>query len=414
MADDDRGMLTTQEAARRLGVKPATLYAYVSRGLITRERSRAGRGSLFRAADVAALAVRGGRAPAAADPEPPAIRTGLTLIEGDRLYFRGRDVAELAQRRTYEWVAEWLWSGTEPADVPEAFGASFAAAPESVRAARTAAAALPDRARVTDRFRAAVTAVAVADPLGSDLRTPGVLTTARGLIPAMVRAAPRLDEAPEAGDRPVADLLWPRLTSAPATPAALRALQQALVLLADHDVAASTFAARVAASARAHPYAVVAAGLAALDGPMHGGAGALARRLLTDALDGGDPAGAIAARLRDDGRLPGFGHLIYQERDPRAEELLLAAEELPDPEGVRQTARTLTGLAADRLGTFPNVDFALALLARLCGMRLDAEEAVFAVARTAGWIAHALEEYQAPPVRHRPRGRYTGPWPAGG
>lgn len=411
MSDESRGKLTTQEAARRLGVKPATLYAYVSRGLITRERSRDGRGSLFRTADVEALAVRGGRAPAATDPEPPAIRTGLTLMEGDRLYFRGRDAAGLAERHTYEWVAEWLWSGREP---DEGTQSVFAASAASLRAARAAAAALPERARVTDRFRAAVTAVAVADPLGHDLRPDGVLTTARGLVPAMVRAAPRLDGADEAGDAPIAALLWPRLARTSATPAALHALQQALVLLADHDIAASTYAARVAASARAHPYAVVAAGLAALDGPMHGGAGALARRLITDALDGGDPAGAIAARLRDDGRLPGFGHLIYRQRDPRAEVLLRAAGELPDPDGVRETARTLSTLAAERLGTFPNVDFALALLARLCDLRPDAEEAVFAVARTTGWIAHALEEYQAPPVRHRPRGRYTGPQPGGG
>jgi citrate synthase len=94
--------------------------------------------------------------------------------------------------------------------------------------------------------------------------------------------------------------------------------------------------------------------------------------------------------------------------------LLRAAEELTDPGGLRETARCLRTLAAQRLDTFPNVDFALALLACLCGMRPDAEEAVFAVARTAGWIAHALEEYQAPPVRHRPRGRYTGPRPGDG
>ncbi|GAA1218463.1 hypothetical protein GCM10009665_05480 [Kitasatospora nipponensis] len=173
-------------------------------------------------------------------------------------------------------------------------------------------------------------------------------------------------------------------------------------------MAASTYAARIAASTRAHPYAVVSAGLAVLEGPLHGGAGALAHRLIADATASGDPLGVLADRLRAEGWVPGFGHTLYQRHDPRAVALLGLLEAVPDPHGVRPVVTALVTAAGERLGTFPNSDFALAVLAHLTGMPADATEALVAAARSAGWIAHALEEYQAPASRHRPRGLYVG------
>ena len=407
----DRPMLTTQQAARRLGIKPETLYAYVSRGLIDRERAPDGKGSLFSVADVDALADRGTRGQAGAPASGASIRTALTLIDPDRdrLYYRGRDAVACAESTGFEAVAQWLWDGQRaPGANPDP---RFEGHPSAVAAASAAARALPAAARVTDRFRVAVTAAAVTDPLRFDIRPAAVTAAAGSLITAMVMAADHISGGEDRPGARTAELLWPRLTRLPDTPEHLRALDAALVLLADHDMAASTYAARIAASTRAHPYAVVAAGLAALDGPMHGGAGALAHRLISDAVGSGDPVGVVAERLRDGSSVPGFGHLIYQRRDPRAEALLRLIEPLPDPGGVHAAVDGLLAVARERLGSFPNVDFALAVLAQMSGMTADAEEAIFAVARSAGWIAHALEEYQAPAVRYRPQGLYVGPRP---
>jgi citrate synthase len=206
----------------------------------------------------------------------------------------------------------------------------------------------------------------------------------------------------------VAARLWARLSAEAPGAAALRALDAALILLADHDIATSTYAARLAASTRANPYAVVTAGLAVLDGPLHGGAGALARRVLVRAHET-DPVTALATTLRETGSVPGFGHALYRERDPRADALLRLLDALPDPRGLRGVAAGLVQVAGDRFGAFPNSDLALALLAELCAFPLDAEETVFALARTVGWIAHALEEYACEPLRHRPAGLYAGP-----
>jgi len=169
-------------------------------------------------------------------------------------------------------------------------------------------------------------------------------------------------------------------------------------------------AARVAASVRADPYAVVSAGLATVSGTLHGGASLGIEDLLGEIGRPGDAARVVGARLRRGERLHGFGHRLYPDGDPRARVLLAhlrrAAAGSPRLEVVEAVLDTTgrRGLPA------PNVDLALAALAHVSGMTRGAGEAVFAVARTAGWIAHALEEYDRnTPIR--PRARYTGPAP---
>lgn len=169
------------------------------------------------------------------------------------------------------------------------------------------------------------------------------------------------------------------------------------MLLADHGLAVSTVAARVAASARAHPYAVVSAGLGAMDGQYHGAASTLAYGFLADALD--DPVRAVSERLRA-GAVPGFGHVLYQHQDPRATALLGMLPDHPVLGVIERIRRELDG--------FPNVDLALAALMHCCGMPADAGEVIFALARTAGWIAHAIEEYAEPRLRFRSLGVYIG------
>ncbi|MEU8497076.1 citrate synthase, partial [Streptomyces lavendulae] len=385
--------LTTQEAARLLGVKPATVYAYVSRGQLSSRRDPVGRGSSFDAREVEALARRS-RREAAGPPGELSVRTSLTLIEADRYYFRGVDAVELASRYAYEEVAEWLWTGSLP------HGARFAAPPEALTAARRAVAALPEHSGPLDRLRVAVTAAAVADPLRFDLSEEAVLGSARSLVPTLVGALPEAAPA-RVGDGRLAWELWSRLTAVDPDPAALDVLDLALGLLVDHDLAASTLAVRVAASARAHPYAVVSAGLGVLEGPLHGAAGRLAHRMLAEVLERGGAAPVVADHLRAGRRVPGLGHRLYRGEDPRARALFGRLEGLPQAGPALGAAREVAAVMA-RHGLHPNVDLALAVLTVSCAMPAEAGETVFAVARTAGWIAHALEEYQERPLRMRP------------
>ncbi|MFD8068915.1 citrate synthase [Streptomyces parvulus] len=404
--DDAERRLTTKEAAELLGVKPETVYAYVSRGRLGSRRTHDGRGSTFDAQEVRALARRnrrdGGTSPTAG--HETAVRTRLTLIEGDRLYYRGVDAVELASRHSYEEVAEWLWTGELRR------GATFSAPEPSVTAARRAVDALPEHAAPTDRLRVAAVAAAVADPLRYDLTEDAVLGTARTLIPTLVAALPPVARAGD--DRaPLAHRLWTRLSGRPADGPTLRALDTALSLLVDHDLAASTLAVRLAASARAHAYAAVSAGLGVIEGPLHGAAGGLAHRMLLEVLDQGSAAPVVAEELRAGRRVPGLGHRLYPGEDPRARALFTLLEDIPRAAPALAAARDVQATAARHTPLHANVDLALAVLTASSGMPSTAAETIFAVARTAGWIAHALEEYGERPLRMRPSGLYTGPRP---
>jgi citrate synthase len=386
-------MLTTPQVAQRLGVKPATVYAYVSRGLLTSARNADGKASLFREDEVVAFAA--GRRKAT-----PAIRTGLTLIRDGRLFYRGHDAVALARDQPYEAVATLLWTGELRAE-------PLPATPALRELAEAVTAPLPASARLADRLRVICAAAASADPLRFDTTPAAVIATARTMLGTMAAALPVRGAEPPSADRAFAAVLWPRLTSAVPAPAGLAALNAALVLLADHDIAASTLAARVAASTRANPYAVVGAGLSALDGPLHGAASTLAYALLEDAVRTGDPVAAISECLRLGPAVPGFGHPLYPDGDPRAAALLALLDDGRSLAVVEEVADAATR----RSGIAPNVDFAIAALALLNGMPPDAGEAIFAIARTAGWIAHALEEYADRPLRFRPTGRYAGRTP---
>ncbi|MEU3850429.1 citrate synthase [Streptomyces sp. NPDC029554] len=427
--------LSTKEAAELLGVKPETVYAYVSRGQLSSRRGSGGRGSTFDAREVEALARRNRRestvTPGAGNEL--SVRTRLTLIESDRYYFRGVDAVDLAMRHSYEEVAEWLWTGRLRPDT------TFTAPAGSVAVARRAVDALPEHAAPADLLRVATIAAATADPLRFDLSEDAVLGTARTLIPTLVAALPpagrdrrddrrhhysRTDSRTDGrgqgrgegrGDRrdqtPLARRLWTRLSPREADEASLRVLDTALALLVDHDLAASTLAVRVAASARAHAYAAVSAGLGVIEGPLHGAASGLAHRMLQDVLDQGDAGPVIADELRAGRRIPGLGHRLYPGEDPRARALFSLLEGVPRAEPALLAARDIVDTAARHAPLHANVDLALAVLTASCGMSASAGETIFAVARTAGWIAHALEEYGERPLRMRPSGLYAGPKP---
>jgi citrate synthase len=387
--------ITAAEAAARLGVKRETLYAYVSRGVLRRRRQARGRGSVFDSDEVDALAARvrrGGRAGAL----EVVVASALTSLEGDRLRYRGRDATELARASTFEAVAEFLWTGeagvlTTRPRWPEARGYAVAWETELDALAR---------------FRIAVALASADDELRYDLESSAVAAAGRRAVAAMVGCLPaRRDPA----GRSVAARLWAGLTPFRPTPAHVSLMDDVLVLIADHELAVSTLAARVAASARADPYSVVSTGLGVLAGGLHGGAGRLVMNLLEEVGEPGRAARVIGERLRRGERLPGLGHKVYRERDPRADELMPQLFGLRLLPGRREVIEAVLAILEDRVDVLVNIDFALGGLAYGTGMRLDATEAMFAVARTAGWLAHAIEEYTEEPLRFRARAAYTGP-----
>jgi citrate synthase len=418
--ESDRGgrRLSTAEAAARLGVKPATLYAYVSRGLLGRERSAHGRTSTFDPDEVDRLArpgrARRGRRPSAELVVPSA----LTAIDHGLPWYRGLAVPELARTRGFEEVAEWLWTGRFPDPAP-----TWQASQPALDAGRRAQAALPPAALPLERIQVIAAALAAGDELRLELHPAAVTAAGRSLIAGLVDCLPRLvprSPGPGQGRRdrrasgpaldPIAVRLWGGLSPLEPEAGLVGAVDAALVLLADHELAASTVAARVAASVRADPYAVASAGLAVVSGTLHGGA-SLGIEDLLDEIDRADQAATVVGtRLRRGERLRGFGHRLYPDGDPRAAALLARLRAAAGGSPRMQVVESLLDAAARRGLPDPNVDLALAALAHVAGMTRGAAEAIFATARTAGWIAHALEEYERnTPIR--PRALYTGPTP---
>ncbi|HVT41784.1 MAG TPA: citrate synthase [Acidimicrobiales bacterium] len=380
-------MLTTAEAARRLGVKVPTLYAYVSRGLLASQRDPVGRGSLFDLEDVEALAARsrGGRQTAT---RLATITTAVTQLDLERgPLYRGRPAVELAATERFEDVAELLWEsggdGEGDWSAPSLGPCPFA--------------------HTMDRMRWALVACAAADPLRSDTRPASVARSARRVTAALTDA---VGPAPagERDDASIAERLSVRLAPAAVTvPAA--AVNAALILMADHELATSTLAVRVAASVRADPYDALLAGLATLAGPLHGGASQQVYELLVIAERDG-AARALDHALRETGRLPGFGHTVYKSGDPRFPALLALAEPLLSEER-RVLVREIIDLAAAHDIPEANCDLALAALSWGTGMPPDSGRTLFAVARIAGWAAHYMEELGERPLRFRARAVYS-------
>jgi len=418
--------LTAAEAAQRLGVKPATLYAYVSRGVLRRDLADDGRRSLFDSDEVERLARRGRpRRPAGA--ADITVESAITEITGDRLFYRGLDAIRLAASRTFEDVAELLWTGELPASPGgrRPGSAPWRATTAALAAGRAAQAALPAGTLPLERFQVIVPAMAATDPLRLQLDPAAVLAAGRSIIAGLVDCLPPAGPVGPTGptgpdypisdypstDYPIADRLWSRLCERRPSPALQRALSAALVLLADHELAASTLAVRVAASVRADPYAVVETGMGAMSGALHGGASLGVETLLAAASGPDDVPRVVGELLRRGEKVPGFGHFVYRTGDPRAVLLFDLVRRAAPKSGQLAVAEAVLAEVRRKSLPEPNIDLAIATLARVAGMIRGSGEAIFAVARTAGWIAHALEAYAGPgPLR--PRAVYMGRPPA--
>ena len=191
-------------------------------------------------------------------------------------------------------------------------------------------------------------------------------------------------------------------------------LNASLVLLADHELAVSTVAARVTASTRSDPYAVVGAGIAAIRGPLHGGVSRPARQMLEAALAqsaGKDRAGVGRAAREVLDRYefyPGFGHKVYKSGDPRADAMLVRLSELGGESREMEVVEAVVDEVQRRIGMRPNIDLSLAAFGMIARLTEDSGQRIFCVARIAGWCAHAIEEYAEAPLRFRARAVYIG------
>ena len=381
-------MLQSEEAARRLGVKVATLYAYVSRGLLESHPEPNGRRRLFDLADIERLAKRrrGGRE---VETRLATITTGVTQLREDGPAYRGRPAVELARRMSFEQVAELLWQSDAKAEAPADWTAPDLGSSPLIETA--------------DRFRWTLVMCGAAAPLRADARPESIHRSARRIIAALVDSVGHC-----AGDddrtAPIADRLARRLVGRGSSLSAT-AMNAALILMADHELATSTLAVRVAASVRTDIYDALLAGLATMAGPLHGGASQHAYELLMAAER--DGAGrALNDALRSQRHLPGFGHLVYTAGDPRFGALLPLVEPLLSEER-RLLLRQIMDLAgASQVGPC-NSDLALAALSWGTGMPSDAGRSIFTLARVAGWTAHYEEELTERPLRFRARAVYS-------
>jgi citrate synthase len=189
-----------------------------------------------------------------------------------------------------------------------------------------------------------------------------------------------------------------------------RLLNAALILLADHEFNVSSFTARCVASAGATPYEVVTAGLAALQGAKHGGAVNRVEALLDEIQKPANTARVLSRRLKRGDDIPGFGHRLYPEGDPRARGLLELMSDAIPRSPVLSLSKAVIQEAKALIGEDPNSDFALAVLARLLNLPEGHGLGIFALGRTIGWLAHAMEQYQSDRII-RPRARYIGRMP---
>jgi citrate synthase len=330
------------------------------------------------------------------------IATGITSIAPDGVRYRGYPSAQLARSATFEQVAALLWTGELPA---EHHGWTSSSA-NAIDGARLTA----GDARLTSSDVVRLVAADFAARCRTGTAQFDITTIGRGLIASMVDSlpvagdgrSPRLMLAERSLRGTIAGRLWAALAPRRASSELVAVLNGLLVLMADHELAASTVAARVAASVRADPASCVVAGLAALGGPLHGAASRHAC-LLVDRACAVGPSLALAESSRP---TPGFGHSLYTATDPRA---TVVFEWLRCIDSATRTIRIcdeLTSLVAERSGRYPNVDLALAAFTTIAGMSPDAGETIVAVARTAGWLAHVAEEYEATPLRYRARAVY--------
>ena len=404
----DSRYLSAREAAQQLGVSLPTLYAYVSRGLI---RSEAGgnirRQRRYHAEDIQRLKERKEqrRDPMRSTAQAlhwgaPLLESALTFINEGKLYYRGYDAVRLASEHTVEEIAALLWKG----DLHAQISAFHEPLTKDTRLRLEKLILQVQPYPLIESLQMALLIASAEDATAYDLR-PGSVAQTGGRILRLLTAV-ATGQVAEGGLAQVLAQSWMPTQQAKAS----RLLNAALILVADHELNISSFTARCAASSGATPYMAAVAGLAALQGVKHGGSVSRVEALLNEIRSPDNASTVLNRRLKHGEDIPGFGHKLYPAGDPRAQALLqMMAEAMP-----RSAALSLSNAviqqARSLIGEEPNSDFALAVLTRLLNLPEGNGLGIFALGRTIGWLAHAIEQYQSNRLI-RPRARYVGVMP---
>ncbi len=257
----------------------------------------------------------------------------------------------------------------------------------------------------------AIEAMSFVDPFSADSRSEAIAPTGRTLLSSLVAALPRQPGSSaspsSASASPFAHQLWPKLTPRRRTAKNVKALNSVLIIMADHELAGSTFAARIAASFHAGPYDSLCAALAVARGSLHAGATERATTMLSEVVEHGNAESVVAQFLERGERIPGLGHHLYRSGDPR----FFAIRDLCERSGLNpvpfEAVDELEAVCHSRDLPRPNVDMGLAAFALSNGMRPNMAALIFVIARMAGWLAHISEEYTQRSSL-RPRGVYIG------
>ena len=386
--------LTASEAAEFLNVSKATLYAYVSWGLVRSEHGINQRSRIYQRLDLERLKQRkrirqqpSAEMSSALHWGSPLLESNLTLITDGQVFYRGKEATALASSQTFLEVATWFWSGhwEISADV------------HSVPAAKE-----PNRDPML-LFHEVLLRAAMTEPLGYDFSPPNLLENGIHILFLFLRILtrklnPKVTET--AGELRKA---WcPQKTEAD------RIINAALILCIDHELNVSSFTARVVCSAGTNIYEVVSAALCALRGSRHGGGIERASKLLVEMQGLSSVRDFLFQRIRAGIEIPGFGHPLYPDGDPRAAKLFDLLNQYFDADA--RPWLELVAHAAKALKRKPNIDLALAVCSLSLQLPPQAAFALFALGRTAGWIAHATEQAQSGRLI-RPRARYTGLMP---
>jgi citrate synthase len=395
---------TAREAAEELGVSRATLYAYVSRGLIRSEAlGDQQRQRQYRAEDIQRLKERKEvrRNPAKTAEQAlswgvPVLESGLTLISDGRLFYRGHEAVDLALNSSIEEVASLLWGGASGTVLRQRVGSASPSSPSPHLYGEGLAA--------INAFQRALIEAESQDPAAFDLRPESAAQKGFSILHLLSGVAIHKNACPTAGIAETLQAGW-----SPSRPEAARLINATLVLCADHELNVSAFTARCVASAGSSPYAAVIAGLAALQGVKHGGMSRRVEALFQEVGSPGRAQAVLSGWLKRGEAIPGFGHRLYPDGDPRARLLLellqdsTITQQLELAEAIARQARRL-------IGELPTIDFALVCLRRALELPEEAAIMMFAIGRTVGWLAHAIEQYRSNALI-RPRARYIGPQP---
>lgn len=403
--------LSAKEAIARLGVKPATLYAYVSRGQVRCEAKPGTKKKLYLRADIDRLVLRSrarsGRGAVAAEAlrwGEPVLDSAVTLIQGGMLYYRGHELSALVRAGTsFEQTAELLWSGALPLAPPVWPAASCPVTPARVAAAPW-----------TTRAAHALLDAGTLGTSGSET-IDETMTLARHFTSRLARMAEtrggKASRRPAAASSCAATMLW--TAGVRTSDAMVQCCNTALVVSADHELNASTFAARVIASTNAGLTACLLGALGALSGPRHGATTVAIETMLRSWSSPRDARPAARALAQAGRAVPGFGHYLYPDGDPRYAPLMAHARACqPHSAGAQTLARVeaLVEAMAGLGGDPPSVDLALVAARAALDLPDGAALALFGLGRMAGWVAHILEQRQQDSML-RPRARYTGRQP---